>query len=289
MANKPQPKDECFIVGAIGNPGSEHRIHADWFIDAIVDPVFSEHFPDFEVTRSDRMKTPGMITSQIIEKLLDARLVIADMTFLNANAFYEIGIRHMAAKPIIHAHRDGDPIPFDVSPFASMPFSTGEYQHILDARELLLDTVKNVLAKDYVVENPVTQTRGKAQFDQVATPPDKLLLVEIEKINDRLAFLERGRIKTRSSTPFFLHSTALRAGPAPRNLAFLASSEDAFDILRSTFEERIVPQLDRDNLVEINASERSIKMLITEEGLPDWLRNEIDHLSNYKGIVVTWE
>jgi len=47
---------------------------------------------------------------------LDADLVIADMSLLNANAFYEIGLRHMERKPIIHMFRSGEVIPFDVKP-----------------------------------------------------------------------------------------------------------------------------------------------------------------------------
>jgi hypothetical protein len=39
-----------------------------------------------------------MIDSQVITKVLDADLVIADLTLKNPNAFYELGLRHMAEK-----------------------------------------------------------------------------------------------------------------------------------------------------------------------------------------------
>jgi hypothetical protein len=57
------------------------------------------------VERADKITTPGMITSQIINRLHDVELVIADLTFHNANAFYETSIRHKVAKPIIHMIR----------------------------------------------------------------------------------------------------------------------------------------------------------------------------------------
>ena len=77
----------------------------------------------FEVIRSDKIAQPGMINSQMINHLLDDDLVIADMSRLNANAFYEMGLRHMAEKPIIHMFRvPNDGIPFDVNPYRAITF-----------------------------------------------------------------------------------------------------------------------------------------------------------------------
>lgn len=209
MAGDAEKQHECFIVGVIGKPDTEQRVHADWFIDGIVTPVFKEHFKDFKVIRADRMNTPGIITSQIIDKLLTARLVIADMTFLNANAFYEIGIRHMTGLPIIHAHREGEGIPFDVSTFLSMSYSLAQFQHIEKAKDALKTLVENVLAEGYTVENPVTQARGRAKFNETATDPDKLLLGQIERISSRLALLEQ-----RDSSAAFFHPSSR----APKSL-----------------------------------------------------------------------
>ena len=94
-------KKLCFVIGPIGDDGTETRIHADWLLEGIIEPVMTE-FPDFVVKRADHDPRPGLIDAQIINDLLSAELVIADLSFSNPNAFYEIGIRHMAQKPIIH-------------------------------------------------------------------------------------------------------------------------------------------------------------------------------------------
>src|ERR1700731_4511974 len=91
----------CFVVGPIGDPESEIRTHADWVLEEIIVPVISQ-FADFSVVRADQIAPPGMIDAQIIQHLLDSDLVIADLSKENPNSFYEIGIRHMAQKPIIH-------------------------------------------------------------------------------------------------------------------------------------------------------------------------------------------
>src|SRR5258707_8067405 len=99
-----KPKKVCFVIGPIGDPGTEIRRHADWLLEAIIDPVFEAHFQDFTVQRSDKISEPGSISSQIINLLHTAELVIADMSRENANAFYEMGIRHMKRLPTIHMY-----------------------------------------------------------------------------------------------------------------------------------------------------------------------------------------
>jgi hypothetical protein len=183
-------QDECFVVGVIGKSGSEQRIHADWFFEGIVRPLFAEHYPNFRVLRADHMKMPGIITSQIIEKLLNVRLVIADLTFLNPNAFYEIGIRHMTGKAVVHVHRAGEAIPFDISTFLSMEYSVVQHSEMVAARENLKALVDNVLAPGHKMENPVTQAQGRAQFEVTATAPDRVLLSQIEALSARLSVVE---------------------------------------------------------------------------------------------------
>jgi hypothetical protein len=81
----------CFYVTPIGREGSEERMHSDLFLSAIVEPAVTEF--DLHVVRADQIGKPGMITAQIIEHLVKARLVIADLSFHNPNVFYEVATR----------------------------------------------------------------------------------------------------------------------------------------------------------------------------------------------------
>src|SRR4051794_10757461 len=116
--NESQPKRKsCFVIGPMGKDGSEARIHADWLFQGIILPVFQQYFVDFEVERSDQITAPGMIDAQMINRLWDSDLVIADMSKVNPNAFYEMGIRHAKGSPIIHMFKKGEEVPFDVKPY----------------------------------------------------------------------------------------------------------------------------------------------------------------------------
>ncbi len=56
-------KKTCFVVGPIGDDDSEDRIHADWLLEDIIQPVFLEHFQEFEVSRADKISNPGQINA----------------------------------------------------------------------------------------------------------------------------------------------------------------------------------------------------------------------------------
>jgi hypothetical protein len=69
------PKKRCFVIGVIGEDDSPERIHADWLYEGIVLPVFERNFSDWSVERADKIPTPGMVSSQIINRLHDVELV----------------------------------------------------------------------------------------------------------------------------------------------------------------------------------------------------------------------
>jgi hypothetical protein len=73
-----------------------------------------------EVFRVDESFSPGMIISDISRAILECTFVIADISPVNANVFYEVGYAHGRGKPtILIAERDTK-LPFDVSPFRTL-------------------------------------------------------------------------------------------------------------------------------------------------------------------------
>jgi hypothetical protein len=169
-------------VSPIGEEGSVVRGHADWLLEEIITPVFSEHFKEFEIVRADRISSPGMIDSQVINHALDAELVIADLSFQNPNVFYEMGLRHREQKPIIHMFLVGQELPFDVKPYRAIPFSLQHPKHLAAAKDLLRKAIEAVLDPGYTVENPVTRARGYAELSKHAMPAQELILAEIESV-----------------------------------------------------------------------------------------------------------
>jgi hypothetical protein len=186
----------CFVVSPIGTAGGLERTHADWLLKGIIEPVFAKHFTNYRLERADKINVPGMIDSQVINRLLDAELVIVDMSLSNANAFYEMGIRHMVQLPIIHMFREGDRIPFDVAPYRAIPFSYAHPDHLDAAKTALKQAVDEVNKEGYQVENPVTRARGLMELRRHATAPEKVILDSLSQMERRLTALEERRMET---------------------------------------------------------------------------------------------
>jgi hypothetical protein len=190
MSDEPAKRKVCFVVSPIGDPGSPQRTHADWLLKGIIKRTFSSHFTDFDVIRADEINTPGLIDSQVITLLLEAEIVIADMSFQNANVFYEMGIRHMKRGPIIHMFHEGHAIPFDAKPQRAIPFKWGHPDDLTKAISDLKAAVEEVLKPGFEVENPVTRARGIQKLDEHAMPGVDVLRGDVLELKKRMETFE---------------------------------------------------------------------------------------------------
>jgi nucleoside 2-deoxyribosyltransferase len=69
----------------------------------------------FRCTRGDDESQSSSILSHILQQVVQARIVIANITGRNPNVFYELGIAHAIGKPVLIVARTAEEIPFDVS------------------------------------------------------------------------------------------------------------------------------------------------------------------------------
>lgn len=89
----------CFVITPIGDEESYERKHANLVLKNVVEPVASEL--GLVTLRADQIDRSGIITKQIFECLARARVCVADLSFNNPNAFYELGVRHMCKLPTV--------------------------------------------------------------------------------------------------------------------------------------------------------------------------------------------
>ena len=103
------------------DPSGRFSIDFDDVYERAIRPAASE--AAVEIIRADEERGGGIIHKPMYARLLLAEIVIADLTFANANVFYELGIRH-AARPrstiLIHAAIAA--LPFDVAPIRSLHY-----------------------------------------------------------------------------------------------------------------------------------------------------------------------
>ena len=138
----------CFYITPIGDESSEERRHSNMMLKHVVRPVFKEQ--GFTVIRADEIAKTGIISKQVFEHLANARVCVADLSFHNPNAFYELGVRHAFLLPTIQLIHKQKSIPFDVSQGRTITIDTADSymvaDHLESARKTLAEYVKNLLA-----------------------------------------------------------------------------------------------------------------------------------------------
>lgn len=148
----------CFYITPIGEAGSEQRSHSDLFLSSIVEPALEEF--GLKVVRADQIGQPGLITSQIIEHIIKSRLAIADLSFHNANVFYELCLRHAFRLPTVQIIRVGDKIPFDVSQVRTIQIDNTSIYTLVPQLETfkseIANQVRRALSNPESVDNPLT-------------------------------------------------------------------------------------------------------------------------------------
>ena len=129
----------CFVVSPIGEEGSEIRANADKLLKHIISPVCQSC--GLSVERVDQINDSDSITQTIIDKLLSADLVIADISGHNPNVFYEIGYRKCTGKPIVHLKCKGERLPFDVNTIRTFEYDLTDLDNVEAIKERLQQTI----------------------------------------------------------------------------------------------------------------------------------------------------
>ena len=120
------PKPLCFVAMPFGKKLAEGRsIDFDAVLKRIIVPAVKA--ADMCPLRADEEQAGGIIHKHMFERLLLCEYVICDLTFANANVFYELGVRH-AAKPFttVLIAADAVRLPFDVAMMRTLPYSLDE-------------------------------------------------------------------------------------------------------------------------------------------------------------------
>lgn len=161
----------CFVVMPFGEkPVGKKKV---WFglrtkeqkvnFDNIYDNVFvpaikAVKLPEggfLEPRRTDKDFFTGSIPNEMFRYIEYSRFVVADISGLNANVFYELGIRHRTRESGTAIFRQTDsPIPFDINQIKAFPYEYQPEDKIKKSQELIIQILTESLEQNRI-DSPI--------------------------------------------------------------------------------------------------------------------------------------
>jgi hypothetical protein len=154
----------------------------------------------YEVKRADSLLDQRNILADIVRGIAEADLVIAELTILNPNVLYELGIAHGLMKPTIMITQDIGEIPFDLRSYRVIKYSV-HYNEVALLQAALRGVAQSHQrgevtfgnpVMDFAPELPAVTTRPAVEegtfesIEEEAEEPPGLL----DFVNDALAAME---------------------------------------------------------------------------------------------------
>lgn len=143
--------------------------------------------------RVDKHDKPTHKTTEIVQNLINADLVVADLSGSNANVYYELGIRHAFGKPCIMLSDWELAPPFDISGTNIIQFTHDDPASHRDAISRIVGQAKSFESEDSV-SNPVTIANGFTELSSRGDDKDMLMLgmhADLSKLSSRFDQLEK--------------------------------------------------------------------------------------------------
>lgn len=182
----------CFIISPIGEEGSDTRKRSDLVLKHVISPAVEDL--GYKPLRADHISEPGMITSQVIQYIIESPLVIADLTERNPNVFYELALRHAIRKPLVQLISKGENIPFDVAGTRTIYLDHRDLESVSESKEEIKKQIAALERDPTNVETPISvsmdlQLLRKSEDPQKRTTAD--ILSSITELQQGISTIEK--------------------------------------------------------------------------------------------------
>lgn len=133
----PTQRDTCFTIMPFGG----------WF-DDYYDSIFQPAIDAAGLTpkRADDLYRPSTIVNDIWTYTKSAKIVLADLTGKNPNVFYELGLAHALAKPVVLVAESMNDVPFDLRALRIIEYDKNEPRWGDSLRDKVTQSIKEILA-----------------------------------------------------------------------------------------------------------------------------------------------
>lgn len=196
----------CFVIIGYGiktDFATGRDINLDKTYTNIIEPVFKEL--GFLCFRASDIQHSGMIDLPMFENILKADFVVADLTTLNPNVLYELGVRHAVRKNTTLVISDKElKNPFDLSHIVIDQYEhlgkAIDYDEVLRFQKVLRDKVV-ALMKTPGIDSPIYTVMPRLQMPTF-TEDEIQEIKESKKSDESLSDLIMAAEKAKDDTDY---------------------------------------------------------------------------------------
>lgn len=141
----------CFIITPIGNDNGPERRFADGITNAVLRPVLEEY--NLVPVVAHEISATGSINDQVIQHIYEDKLAICNLTGLNPNVMYELGVRYTMRKHTILICEKGTRLPFDIIAERTI-FYANDIAGSIELRNNLIEMIDSIDFDDLPI-NPI--------------------------------------------------------------------------------------------------------------------------------------
>ena len=187
----------CFVIAPIGSEASEIRKRSDQVFKHVIEPIAAQH--GYKAIMAHQMSQPGSITTQIVEQILNAALVVADLTGHNANVLYELAIRHVVRKPVVQLIQKEEGLPFDVAAQRTIQIDHRDLDSVEAAKLELSKQITSVEKDPTQVDSPISVAVDLSALRSSTKPVDSTLVEIVSLLREIRAEQQQLAVKSNMS------------------------------------------------------------------------------------------
>jgi O-acetyl-ADP-ribose deacetylase (regulator of RNase III) len=137
----------------------------------------------FNCVRCDRIKGAGSIHEDMIHHISKADVVVVDISTLNANVFYELGVRHTLQRKItVLIQRKGTLAPFNIQGYRVITYDETRPAGIAAAVEEIASFIQ-AGSQDHDCDSPIYKHLPTLRAIVASAPPEQRILDDTQFID----------------------------------------------------------------------------------------------------------
>jgi O-acetyl-ADP-ribose deacetylase (regulator of RNase III) len=156
----------CFVIMPYGKKKDVdgNEIDFDEIYEYIIEAAVQQ-LEGFECIRCDNINEPGWVHKRMVQHIFEDRVAIVDTSTLNANVFYELGVRHALRKEVtVLIQREGTTWPFNIAGMSSISYTTNP-RGVGKAINAIVDFISNALKNPAHVDSLVYEILPDLRVD----------------------------------------------------------------------------------------------------------------------------